>query len=335
MMASNEAENTFHCFPKLIPELRFKIWRYTPALFPRIIEVRPRTTPTEAWNPFTTRHHVRVTAPITLLQINHEARELLLPFYTLLSSDATLAQISQHHLASPNPHEKPPMVNFDADTIYFSVAWSTTEEIPYLSFIQRLFQNFDQDKQRVRRLAVDNSSELSNLIDFPFKVRQPVSGEHGITNIPELRRLEDPYPEQRKSKGDEDGAEDPTEFCLDSRHSNDCQAALGSCLLDMNSALLEFKDLDELIIVVKPTHLRADVVLVCFVNLGNAMIGEEEDCIDILRTLGSGGWKVPKIRICTPHVAPANNRKMESQRAYLERVYGKAFVSSFVRTKYY
>ncbi|TGO58779.1 hypothetical protein BCON_0051g00190 [Botryotinia convoluta] len=329
MRVSNEAENIFHCFPDLFPELRYKIWRYTPTLFPRIIEVRPRTTPTEAWDPLTTKHHVRVTAPIALLQINHEARELLLPFYTLLSSDVTLTQISQYHLASPNHHEKPPMVNFDTDTIYFSVAWSTTEEIPYLSFIQRLFQNFDQDKQRVRRLAVDNSSELSNLIDFPFKLRQPASGEHGITNIPELRRLEDSYPEQIKSKDDEYGAENPTEFPLDSRHSNDHQAASESCLLDMNSALLEFKDLNELVIVVKPTHLRAGVVLVCFVDLGNASIGEEEESINILRTLGYGGWKVPKIRICTTHVAPANNRKMESQRAYLERVYGKAFVSSF------
>ncbi|TGO23094.1 hypothetical protein BPAE_0144g00140 [Botrytis paeoniae] len=331
MRASYEAENTFHCFPDLFPELRYKIWRYTPVLFPRIIEVRPRTTPTEAWDPLTTKHHVRVTAPIALLQLNHEARELLLPFYTLLSSDVTLTQISQYHLASPNPHEKPPMVNFDTDTIYFSVAWSTTEEVPYLSFIQRLFQNFDQDRQGVRRLAVDNSSDLSNLIDFPFKLRQSASGEHGITNIPALRRSEDSYPEQMKSKYGEYDAEDPTEFFLASRHCNDGQAASESYLLDMNSALLEFKNLEELVIVVKPTHLRADVVLVCFVDLGNASIGEEEECIDILRTLGSGGWKIPKIRICTTHVVPVDNRKMESQRAYLERVYGKAFVSSFTR----
>ncbi|TGO39795.1 hypothetical protein BHYA_0048g00600 [Botrytis hyacinthi] len=329
MKTANGAEITFHRFPDLYLELRYQIWRYTPFLFPRIIEVRPWTTPTEAWDPLTTKHHVRATAPIAVLQINHEARELLLPFYTLLSSDVTLTQISKYHLASPNPHDKPPMVNFDTDTIYFSVAWSSTEEIPYLSFIQRLFQNFDQDKKRVRRLAVDNSSELSNLIDFPFKSRQPTSGEHGITNIPELRSLEYSYPEQIRSKDDEYGAENPTGFSLDSRHSNDCQAASESFLSDMNSALLEFKDLYELAIVVKPTHLRADVVLVCFVDLGNASIGEEEECINILRTLGSGGWKVPKIRICATHVAPGNSRKMESQKAYLERVYGKAFVSSF------
>ncbi|KAF7889759.1 uncharacterized protein EAF02_002174 [Botrytis sinoallii] len=329
MRAANGAENTFHGFPDLYLELRHQIWRYTPALFPRIIEVRPRTTPTEAWDPLTTKHHVRVTAPIALLQINHEARELLLPFYTLLSSDVTLTQISKYHLASPSPHEKPPMVNFDTDTIYFSVAWSTTEEIPYLSFIQRLFQNFDQDKQRVRRLAVDNFSELSSLIDFPFELRQPASGEHGITNIPKLQRLEHSYLEQIESKDDEYGAENPTEFSLDSRHSDDRQAASESCLSYKNSALLEFKNLDELVIVVKPTHLRADVVLVCFVDLGNTSIGEEEECVNILRALGSGGWKVPKIRICTTHVAPANNRKMESQGAYLERVYGKAFVLRF------
>lgn len=329
MRAANETENTFHCFPDLYTELRYQIWRYTPALFPRIIEVRPRTTSTEAWDPLTTKHHVRVTAPIAILQVNQEARELLLPFYTLLSSDVTLTQISKYHSASPNPHDKPPMINFDTDTIYFSVAWSTTEEIPYLSFIQRLFQNFDQDKQRVRKLAVDNSSKLSNLIDFPFKLRQPASGEHGITVIPELRRLEYSYPGQIRSKDDEYGAENPTGFSLDSRHSNDRQAASESCLSDMNSALLEFKDLDELVIVVRPTHLRVDVGLVCFIDLGNATIGEEEECINILRTLGSGGWKVPNIRICATHVAPANNRKIESQRAYLERVYGKAFVSRF------
>ncbi|KAF7952226.1 uncharacterized protein EAE97_001723 [Botrytis byssoidea] len=329
MKKANGAENTFHRFPDLYPEVRYQIWHYTLALFPRIIEVRPRTTPTEAWDPLTTKHHVRVTAPIVLLQINHEARELLLPFYTLLSSDVILTPIFHHHRASPNPHEKPPMVNFDTDTIYFSVAWSTTEKIPYLSFIQRLFRNFDQDKKRVRRLAVDNSSELSNLIDFPFKSRQPTSGEYGITTIPELQSLKYSYHEQMRSKDDEYSAENPIWFSLDSRHSNDCQVAPESCLSNMNSALLEFKNLYELVIVVKPTHLRADVVLICFVDLGNASIGEEEECINILRTLGSGGWKVPKIRICATHVAPGNNRKMESQKAYLERLYGKAFVSSF------
>ncbi|KAF7908499.1 uncharacterized protein EAF01_004254 [Botrytis porri] len=331
MRGSNEAEDSFHCFPDLYPELRYQIWRHTPALFPRIIEVRPCTTPTEAWDPITTKHHVRVTAPIVLLQINREARELLLPYYTLLSSDVTFTPISHYHLASPNPHEKPPMVNFDTDTLYFSVAWSTTEKIPYLSFIQRLFQNFDQDKQRVRRVAVDNSSKLSNLIDFPFKLRQSASGEHGITNIPPLQRSEDSSPEQMKSNGGEYDAKDPTEFSLNSRHCNERQAASETCLLDMKSALLEFKNLDELVIVVRPTHLRADVVLVCFVDLGNASIGEEEECIDIPRILGSGGWKIPKIRICTTHVVPVDNRRMESQRAYLERVYGKAFVSSFTR----
>lgn len=285
MKTSNEAEKTFRCFPDLFPELRSKIWRYTPALFPRIIEVRPRTTPTEAWDPLTTKHHVRVTAPIALLQINHEARELLMPLYTLLSSDVTLTQISNHHLASPNPHEKPPMVNLDTDTIYFSIAWGTTEEVPYLSFIQRLFQNFDQDKQRVRRLAVDNSSRLSNLIDYPFNLR----------------------------------------------YFDDIWGASESCSLNMNSALLEFKNLDELVIVVERTHLRADVVLVCFMNLGNASIGRGEEYIDILRALGTEGWKIPQISICTTHVVPVNNRKMESQRAYLERVYGKAFVSLLTR----
>ncbi|KAI9641981.1 hypothetical protein NHQ30_009851 [Ciborinia camelliae] len=160
MDANNEETQTFHLFPDLPLELRRKIWRRTLPLFPRIIEVRPRTTPTEAWNPLTTKHHVRATAPRILLSINREARQELLPFHTALSSNVSLNQIPDSDSATPNLSAKPPMVNFEVDTIYFNVAWSTTESVPYLSFVQRLFQNFEKDKRRVRRLAVDYNSEL-------------------------------------------------------------------------------------------------------------------------------------------------------------------------------
>ncbi|ESZ96594.1 hypothetical protein SBOR_3016 [Sclerotinia borealis F-4128] len=149
---------TFHHFLDLPLEIRRKIWRRALRLFPRIIEVRPRLTPTRAWDPLTTKHHVRATAPIVLLAINHEVRKELLPFYTTLSSDVSLNHIpdsdSDLRSVSPDPSAKPPLVNFEIDIIYFNVAWSTSERIPYLSFVKRLFEDFKHAKQFVRRLAV-------------------------------------------------------------------------------------------------------------------------------------------------------------------------------------
>lgn len=158
----------FYLFPNLPLELRRKIWHCSLRLFPRIIEVRPRTTPTEAWDPLTTKHHVRATSPLVLLSINKEARKELLPFYTELSSDVSLNLILDSDEDSPSVSTMPPMVNFEIDAIYFNVAWDTTEAVPYLSFVQRLFEDFKQDKQLVRRLAVDKDSEI---LRFDFFAR--------------------------------------------------------------------------------------------------------------------------------------------------------------------
>ncbi|KAB8295009.1 hypothetical protein EYC80_006956 [Monilinia laxa] len=149
---------TFHFFPNLPIELRRKVWHRTLNLFPRIIEVRPNTT-AETWNPLTTKHHVQATSPLVLLSINHEAREELIPFYTALSSDVSLNLIPDSDKNARNTANRP-LVNFKVDTIYFNVAWYTTEKVPYLSFVQRLFQNFEQDKQLVRRVAVPIGSEF-------------------------------------------------------------------------------------------------------------------------------------------------------------------------------
>ncbi|APA11762.1 predicted protein [Sclerotinia sclerotiorum 1980 UF-70] len=167
MNTLKEKTQTFDIFPDLPLEIRLKIWRCTPHLFPRIIEIRPRLTPTKAWDPLTTKHHIRATEPLILLQINREARNELLPFYTRLSSDVELNLIFDADSASIDLHEKPPLVNFAVDTLYFDTIWSTGEEVQYFSFVQRLFQDFHRDKQLVRRIAVWITSELvTTLRDF-------------------------------------------------------------------------------------------------------------------------------------------------------------------------
>ncbi|KAA8569341.1 hypothetical protein EYC84_000993 [Monilinia fructicola] len=158
MNATNGEIQSFHFFPNLPIELRCKVWHRILRLFPRIIEVRPNTT-AEAWNPLTTKYHVQTTSPIVPLSINHEAREELLPFYTALSSDVSLNLIPDSDNCAPNTANRL-MVNFEADTIYFNVAWYTNERVPYLSFVQRLFQDFEQDKWLVRRVAVPLGSEF-------------------------------------------------------------------------------------------------------------------------------------------------------------------------------
>ncbi|KAF7870378.1 hypothetical protein EAF04_004124 [Stromatinia cepivora] len=283
MNALNERTQTFDIFPDLPLELRLKIWRRTPHLFPRIIEVRPRITPTEAWNSLTTKHHVRVTAPLILLQINREARKELLPFYTQLSSDVRLNLILDTDSVSPDPHEKPPLVNFATDTIYFNVTWSTGEEIPYFSFIQRLFQDFHKDKRLVRRMAVGIFSKLAKTLRdiVLWKICNPEGGD----TIYAVRK----------------------------------------------SALLEFNDLEELVLINESNHLRAEMGLIALVddegsNDRYKIVPEMKEFEGEIML----GWKVPKIRTCSTVAAPVDNREIESQSSYLRRVYGGAFVDRFM-----
>ncbi|QSZ36624.1 hypothetical protein DSL72_006504 [Monilinia vaccinii-corymbosi] len=182
--APNEEMQSFHLFPNLPFELRRKVWRRTLRLFPRIIEVRPRTSNT-AWDPLTTKHHVRATSPLILLSINHEARKELLPFHTALSSDVSLHPPPDSDKPSPNTSAKPLLVNFEVDAIYFNVAWDSTEAVPYLSFVQRLFHDFEQDKQLLRRLAVPGDSQFIR-IDLLFTIFGELNDfQDGSANVEE------------------------------------------------------------------------------------------------------------------------------------------------------
>lgn len=167
MEASNEGTKVFHRFPKLPLELRRRIWRFTPPLFPRVIEVRARTTD-QAWDPLTTRHHVVVSGPLVLLSINYEARQELLQFYTTLSSNVTLNPITNPGTTSQDISTEPPRVNLGVDTIYFKSQWNSNEDIPYLSFVQRLFEDFERDRLLVRKLAVPYNSDMFTLGMLPF-----------------------------------------------------------------------------------------------------------------------------------------------------------------------
>lgn len=276
--AINEEMQTFHLFPNLPVELRRKIWRRTPPLFPRIIEVRPRRDPGQPWDLLTTKHHVKATAPLVLLSINKEAREELLTFYTALSSDVTRKKITNLDLACPNPHEKPPMVNFDADSIFFNVAYEIFEKAPYLSFVRRLFQNFDQDKRRVRKLALNFSKSFTG--DVVIWTTQNIDAD--MANV------------------------------------------IGSLL----HPCFHFNGLEELVHVVEHNHMRVDMNLVAFED--HAV--QNHGMLDKFR--GQEGqyekeWRVPKIRYCITVAAPVDNRRIESQRSYLKRVYGEAFVEGF------
>ncbi|CAD6444504.1 94a0fa6d-f3a2-4f05-b335-dfe5e47266f9-CDS [Sclerotinia trifoliorum] len=283
MNALNERTQTFDIFPDLPLEIRLKIWRHTPHLFPRIIEVRPYLSPTKAWDPLTTKHHVRATTPLILLQINREARRELLPFYTRLSSDVRLNLILDADSASVGLHEKPPWVNFAVDTLYFNTIWSTGEEVQYFSFVQRLFQDFHRDKQLVRRIAVGIFSELAKAF-------------HDIV----LRNIYNP-----------DGTD--------------------AIYMFPKPTLLEFKDLEQLVLINESNHLRAERRLIALED--DESYDDRYTIVPELKKIEDErmlGWKVPKIRICSTVAAPVDNQEMESQSSYLRRVYGEDFVDRFM-----
>jgi hypothetical protein len=131
----------FTLFPRLPPELRLRIWNQGFPFFPRVIEVTSQflnsdiSVPNRKWS-------AMASSILTLLQINHEARNELLPRYSAPFSLRNLDPYSPAFL----------LINYEIDTIYFRV--DVMAHISRDMFFEHIFEAAEGEmRSNLTRLA--------------------------------------------------------------------------------------------------------------------------------------------------------------------------------------
>jgi hypothetical protein len=134
---------TFTLFSQLPHKLRSKIWHHALPLFSRIIELRHVRSKDELHNHASPRWIVFPTSKPTLLSINQESRQILLPHY---SSPFQSLRICPH-LGIQSL-----LINYDVDTLFINIESRWPGHLDVL-FRDLVGSRFDEVQGNLKKLA--------------------------------------------------------------------------------------------------------------------------------------------------------------------------------------